>query len=167
MQLLMFILFSFGAVVSALLMVTSKKPVSAAMNLIFTMFCLAGIYVLLNAHLIAALQIIVYAGAIMVLFLFVIMLLNVQEKEGRAMGSRILIQMGGILVVGFLFILVADLASVDPELVQAGGKDLFGTVRGVAMVLFTDFLLPFEIASILLLAAIVGAVILAKRRIDD
>jgi NADH-quinone oxidoreductase subunit J len=167
MQLLMFILFSIGAVVSALLMVTSKKPVSAAMNLIFTMFCLAGIYVLLNAHLIAALQIIVYAGAIMVLFLFVIMLLNVQEKEGRVKGSRILLQLGGILVVGFLFILIANLASVDPGLVKAGGDGLFGTVRGVAMVLFTDFLLPFEIASILLLAAIVGAVILAKRRIDD
>jgi NADH-quinone oxidoreductase subunit J len=95
------------------------------------------------------------------------MLLNGQEKEGRMEGSRILVQLGAILVVGFLFILIARLTTVDPALVQAGGADLFGTVRGVAMVLFTDFLLPFEIASILLLAAIVGAVILAKRRIDE
>ncbi len=159
---------SFGAVVSALLMVTNKKPVSAAMNLIFTMFCLAGIYVLLDAHLMAALQIIVYAGAIMVLFLFVIMLLNIQEKEGRLEGSKIALQFLSIVVVGFIFIMVANLAKVDSTQIQpADVMNGFGTVRSVGRLLFTDFLLPFEIASVLLLAAIVGAVILAKRRIDD
>lgn len=164
----MFIILSFGAVVSALLMVTNKRPVSAAMNLIFTMFCLAGIYVLLDAHLIAALQIIVYAGAIMVLFLFVIMLLNIQEKEGRLEGSKIALQFLSIVVVGFIFIMIANLAKVDSSPVQpADVMNAFGTVRSVGILLFTDFLLPFEIASVLLLAAIVGAVILAKRRIDD
>lgn len=164
----MFFIFSFGAVVSALMMVTNKKPVSAAMNLIVTMFCLAGIYVLLDAHLIAALQVIVYAGAIMVLFLFVIMLLNIQEKEGKIEGSKLLFQFVSILIVGSIFIAIANLAKADPNLVQIVSEaNIFGTVKSVARLLFTDFLLPFEIASILLLAAIVGAVILAKRRIDD
>lgn len=138
------------------------------MNLIVTMFCLAGIYVLLDAHLIAALQVIVYAGAIMVLFLFVIMLLNIQEKEGKIEGSKLLFQFVSILIVGSIFIAIANLAKADPNLVQIVSEaNIFGTVKSVARLLFTDFLLPFEIASILLLAAIVGAVILAKRRIDD
>jgi NADH-quinone oxidoreductase subunit J len=164
----MFFTLSIGAVVSALFMVTSRKPVSAAMNLIFTMFCLSGIYVLLDAHLIAALQIIVYAGAIMVLFLFVIMLLNIQEKEGRVEGSKLALQFLSIVAVGFIFIMVANLAKIGSIPVQPTDVlNAFGTVRSVGRLLFTDFLLPFEIASVLLLAAIVGAVILAKRRIND
>lgn len=168
MQLIMFYILGFGAVVAALLMVTSKKPVSAAMSLILVMFLLAGIYVLLNAHLIAALQIIVYAGAIMVLFLFVIMLLNIQEKEGRLAVKKIMIQFTGIGIVGLLFIIVANMVTIDNSLVKIGGvAKEFGTTKAVGKMLFTDYLLPFEIASILLLAAIVGAVILAKRRIGD
>lgn len=164
----MFYILGFGAVVAALLMVTSKKPVSAAMSLILVMFLLAGIYVLLNAHLIAALQIIVYAGAIMVLFLFVIMLLNIQEKEGRLAVKKIMIQFTGIGIVGLLFIIVANMVTIDNSLVKIGGvAKEFGTTKAVGKMLFTDYLLPFEIASILLLAAIVGAVILAKRRIGD
>lgn len=168
MQSIMFYIFSFGAIVSAFMMVTNKKPVSAAMNLIVTMFCLAGIYVLLDAHLIAALQIIVYAGAIMVLFLFVIMLLNIQEKEGKLEGSKTFFQFISILIVGSLFIAIANLAKTDGNLVQITNEvNIFGTVKSVARLLFTDYILPFEIASILLLAAIVGAVIIAKRRIND
>jgi NADH-quinone oxidoreductase subunit J len=165
----MFLIFSFGAVGAALLMVTNKKPVSAAMNLIVTMFCLAGIYVLLDAHLIAALQVIVYAGAIMVLFLFVIMLLNIQEKEGGLEGGRkVALQFASIVIVGFLFIMIANLAKIDTSVVLVGDAvNVFGTVKSVGRLLYTDFILPFEIASVLLLAAIVGAVILAKRRIDD
>jgi NADH-quinone oxidoreductase subunit J len=157
-----------GAVLSASLMVTNIRPVTAAMNLVMTMFFLSGIYVLLDAHLIAALQIIVYAGAIMVLFLFVILLLNIHEKEGETARRKILIQFGCIAVVGCLFIAVANLASIEPSLVKTGKTVYqFGTTKAVGMMLFTDFLLPFEIASFLLLAALVGAVILAKRRIDD
>jgi NADH-quinone oxidoreductase subunit J len=168
MQSIMFYILGFGAVLSALLMVTNKKPVNAAMCLILTMFLLAGIYVLLDAHLIAALQIIVYAGAIMVLFLFVIMLLNIQEKEGRLAIKKIVKQFASISVVGVLFIFIANLVTIDNSLVKAGGKEIgFGTTKAVGQLLFTDYILPFEIASILLLAAIVGAVILAKRRIDD
>lgn len=168
MQLLMFYIFGLGAVLSATLMVTNIRPVTAAMNLIMTMFFLAGIYVLLDAHLIAALQIIVYAGAIMVLFLFVILLLNIHEKEGETARRKILIQFGSIAIVGTLFIAMASLAVIEPSLVKIGDTAYpFGTTKAVGKMLFTDFLLPFEIASVLLLAAIVGAVILAKRRIDD
>jgi len=168
MQLLMFYIFGLGAVLSATLMVTNIRPVTAAMNLIMTMFCLAGTYVLLDAHLIAALQIIVYAGAIMVLFLFVILLLNVHEKEGETSRRKVMMQFGSIAVVGTLFIVMAKLAVVDPALVKIGETVYpFGTTKAVGKLLFTDFLLPFEIASFLLLAAFVGAVILANRRIDD
>jgi NADH-quinone oxidoreductase subunit J len=168
MQLLMFSILGFGAVLSALIMVTNKRPVSAAMSLIATMFCLAGLYVLLDAHLMAALQIIVYAGAIMVLFLFVIMLLNVQEKEGRLAGNTILLQFVAVVVVGLLFISMVNLFKMDGSPLAFGdGVSQFGTTKAVGMMLFTEYLLPFEIASVLLLAAIVGAVILAKRRIDD
>lgn len=164
----MFYLLGFGAVLAALLMVTSKKPVAAAMSLILTMFLLAGIYVLLDAHLIAALQIIVYAGAIMVLFLFVIMLLNVQEKEGRLAVKKMVLQFTSVGIVGFLFIIMASIVTIDDSLIKTGvAIREFGTTRAVGKMLFTDYILPFEIASILLLAAIVGAVILAKRRIDD
>jgi NADH-quinone oxidoreductase subunit J len=104
----------------------------------------------------------------MVLFLFVIMLLNIQEKEGKIEGSKLLFQFVSILIVGSSFIAIANLAKADPNLVQIVSEaNIFGTVKSVARLLFTDFLLPFEIASILLLAAMVGAVILAKRRIDD
>lgn len=163
MQLLIFYILGFGALVSALLLVTNKRPVAAAMSLILTMLFLAGIYVLLDAHLIAALQIIVYAGAIMVLFLFVIMLLNVEEKSGRLSHRKIALQFVGILVVGAVLIAVTGLIKIGP----AQLADSFGTTKAVGQMLFTDFLLPFEIASILLLAAIVGAVILAKRKIED
>lgn len=163
----MFYILGAGAVLSALSMVTNKRPVSAAMSLIVTMFCLAGLYVLLDAHLIAALQIIIYAGAIMVLFLFVIMLLNIQEKEGRLAGHKIFLQFSGIVIVGYIFIKVVKLigGSNLPARMEGSIKG-FGTTSAVGEMLFTDFLLPFEIASVLLLAAMVGAVILAKAKID-
>lgn len=167
MQLLMFYILGFGAVVSALLLVTNKKPVNAAMSLIATMFCLAGLYVLLDAHLVAVLQILVYAGAVMVLFLFVIMLLNIQEKEGRLAGSTIALQFVSILGVGMVFVIAASLVKVKGALPAGGELYPFGTTKAVGSMLFTEYLLPFEIASMLLLAAIVGAVILAKRRISD
>jgi len=164
----MFFVFGFCAVVSALIMVTNKKPVSAAMCLIVTMISLAGLYVLLDAHLIAALQILVYAGAIMVLFLFVIMLLNVQEKEGRLAGQAILLQLIAVVVVALLFLSMVNVDISGGSVLAFGYvANQFGTTKAVGKMLFTEYLLPFEIASVLLLAAIVGAVILAKRRIDD
>ncbi len=168
MELLMFYIFGFGAVVSALLMVTNRRPVRAAMSLVATMSFLAGLYVLLDAHLIAVLQLIVYAGAIMVLFLFVIMLLNIEEKEGLLGVNTILLQFMGMLVVGLLFVSMVSLFKGEGSLLASVDiANDFGTTKAVGKLLFTEYLLPFEIASVLLLAAIVGAVILAKRRIDD
>ena len=163
----MFYIIGGVAVLSALIMVTHKKPVSAAMSLIVTMVCLAGLYVILDAHLIAALQIIVYAGAIMVLFLFVIMLLNIQEKEGRVAKHKIFLQFAWIMLVGYVFISMVKLiggGSLPARVAESISG--FGTTKAVGEILFTDYLLPFEIASILLLAAIVGAVILAKAKVD-
>lgn len=166
MQLLMFYIFGIGAVVSAVLMVTNKRPVRAAMSLVATMSFLAGLYAMLDAHLIAALQLIVYAGAIMVLFLFVMMLLNVEEKEGR-LSVHVGLQLLTVFMVGLLFVGVVGLYQIGVPVAELGEKAAeFGTTRAVGMLLFTEYLLPFEIASVLLLAAIVGAVILAKRRID-
>lgn len=167
MQCLLFYMLGGVAVVSAMLMLTHKKPVNAAMSLIVTMLSLAGVYVILEAHLIAALQVIVYAGAIMVLFLFIIMLLNVEEKEGRLSARKILIQFSGIVAVGFLLINIVKnvgegLSSAEMLKMAEG----FGTTRAVAVILFTDYILPFEIASVLLLAAMVGAVTLAKQKVD-
>ncbi len=168
MQLLMFYILGFGAVVSALLLVTNKRPVRAAMSLIATMSFLAGLYVLLDAHLIAVLQLIVYAGAIMVLFLFVIMLLNIEEKEGRLAGTALLLQLIAVVVVGLVFVLMVSVVKLSSPVLPFGeAAAQFGTTKAVGKMLFTEYLLPFEIASVLLLAAIVGAVILAKRKIDD
>lgn len=167
MQLLTFYLLGGLAISAALLMLTNKKPVNAAMSLIVTMLCLAGIYVLLEAHLIAALQIIVYAGAIMVLFLFIIMLLNIQEKEGRLSGRKLFLQGAGIVIIGFILINVIKLiGSGNLPAKTQGLVDGFGTTKAVAKLLFTEFVLPFEIASVLLLAAMVGAVVLAKQKVD-
>ncbi len=168
MELLIFYAFCVGAVVSALLMVTTKRPVRAAMSLVATMSFLAGLYALLNAHLIAVLQLIVYAGAIMVLFLFVIMLLNIEEKEGKLAKNVFFIQLAGTVVVGILMVaMVVVMNKIGAPVAGAAVDETFGTTKAVGWMLFTKYLLPFEIASVLLLAAIVGAVILAKRRIDN
>lgn len=165
MQLLMFYLFGFGAVFGAVATVTSRKPVMSALFLIVNMLCLAGLYALLEAHLIAVLQIIVYAGAIVVLALFVIMLLNLREKQGLVSRHKIAMQViGGVIIA----VVVASLAAaVDPAALPqvADIGEEFGTVAGVAKLLFTRYILPFEIASVLLLAAIVGAVILSKSKV--
>ncbi len=165
MQLLMFYIFGFLALFAAVSMVVSRKPVMSALFLILNMFCLAGLYALLDAHLVAVLQIIVYAGAIMVLVLFVIMLLNLREKKGLVPKHTVVGQVIGILVLATVMLGVIaklDLNAIKP-LREMSPE--FGTVAGVAEKLFTVYLLPFEIASVLLLAAIVGAVILAKRKV--
>ncbi len=166
MQLVLFYLFGGASVVTAFITITSRKSVNAAVSTVGTMFCLAGLYVMLDAHLMAALMIIVYAGAIMVLTLFVIMLLNLSDKEGVTMGGKHkpVVQVLMIVAVGLLFIKVVSLFQAGSPVVSVPGTDDFGTIRAVGKLLFTRFLLQFELASILLLVAIVGAVILAKKQ---
>jgi NADH-quinone oxidoreductase subunit J len=136
------------------------------MALVSCFFFLAGIYVLLWAHTVAALQILVYAGAIMVLFLFVIMLLNLGEapRRGRATLSRIL---GGAASAGLLVVLGVSLSKVPAQPAELGpqAQATFGTMAAIGQSIFTQWLLPFEAVSLLLLVAMVGAVVVAKSRI--
>jgi NADH-quinone oxidoreductase subunit J len=159
------------AIASAFLCITRKSPVASALWLVNTLFSLAGIYVLLDAHFIAAAQVLVYAGAIMVLFLFVIMLLNLGHAEPsdiKGPWGRVVAGVAGLVLVGELIVLRLAVPPLDirlPAGVVAGAVEARGAVRVVALPLFQSYLVPFEITSLLLLAAIVGAVVLAKRRL--
>jgi NADH-quinone oxidoreductase subunit J len=141
-----------------------RNTVAAAMNLVVTMIALAGVYLLLEAYLVAVVQIMVYAGAIVVLFLFVVMLLNLRQ-DVFAPGRQWLAKTGalllGIVVLAELLRLFGGALPV-PQPVPDG----FGGYRQVGIALYTDYVLLVEMASLLLLAAIVGALILAKRKID-
>jgi NADH-quinone oxidoreductase subunit J len=144
--------------------VVSKSPIYAALNLVVAFFFLAGIYVLLVAHLIAFMQILVYAGAVMVLFLFVIMLISLGDEhllEERYRAIQLLGVAGALGLTAVLAWAILDARAGPPAALSAD----FGTVKAVGRVLFTQYLLPFEATSLLLLAAIVGAVVVAKERI--
>lgn len=165
MHLLIFYFFGGTAIFAAVGMVVSRQPAMSALFLILNMFCLAGLYAQLDAHLIAALQVLIYAGAIMVLVMFVIMLLNLREKRGVIARHQVVSQVVGIGILAIVMTKVVSLVSVDKIIVVKKSTEDFGGVAAVAETLFTDYLLPFEIASVLLLAAIVGAVILAKSKV--
>jgi NADH-quinone oxidoreductase subunit J len=166
-ELVLFFVFAIATLLSAGLVIFSKNPINSAMSLVASFFFLAGIYVLLWAHTIAALQVLVYAGAIMVLFLFVIMLLNLGESElggPRMTLSRIA---GGLAALG-LFAALALAIARSPELsgvMDAGAAANFGTLRTVGQDLYTRWLFPFEAVSLLLLVSMVGAVVVSKSRI--
>ena len=162
---ILFYAFAALAVASALGMVLNlRNTVAAAMSLVVTMVSLAGIYVLLEAHLVAAIQIMVYGGAIVVLFLFVVMLLNLRADE-FAPGRQWLTKLAaGLVVLAAGAELIRLLSGELPE--QGPLPPGFGGYRMVGIALYTDYVLLVEMASLLLLAAIVGALILAKRRID-
>jgi NADH-quinone oxidoreductase subunit J len=166
-----FYLFGILAVASALLFVTRKSPVAAALWLVSTMFSLAAMYVMLDAHFIGVIQVLVYAGAIMVVFLFVIMLLNLgrpaEIADVRGRGWRVAAGAVGLAILAQIAALarprVADQFRL-PEGYTARDVAERGAIAPVAEPLFNDYLLAFEVTSVLLLAAIVGAVILAKPR---
>ena len=153
------------AVVSALAMVLNvRNTVAAAMSLVVTMISLAVVYVVLEAHLVAALQIMVYAGAIVVVFLFVVMLLNLRRDAFPVPRQRLLKAAGALLALGvlasFLTLVPRSLPAVRPL------PEGFGGYRAVGLELFRHYVLAFEVTSLLILAAIVGAVVQAKRRLD-
>jgi NADH-quinone oxidoreductase subunit J len=160
---ILFIIFGLICVAGAINLLVQRHPINSALSLVVVMSSLALIYLLLGAEFVAAVQIIVYAGAIMVLFVFVIMLLNAGAEE-RSQGSRIALLMGvpGVIVlacvVGWIMI------SNDRQL---GGVSIsatnFGKTSNIAKLLFQDFLLPFEVTSVLILIAIMGAVVLGRR----
>lgn len=146
----------------AVMVIAHPSPVYSALFLVLTLFLLAVYFLFLDAHVVAALQILVYAGAIMVLFLFVIMLLNLQSETLRAhrWGLGRVAVAGGIVLLAELGLLLTR-APVDPA--RSDLPDDFGTVEALSRELFTTYVLPFEITGILLLVAVVGAVVLAKR----
>jgi NADH-quinone oxidoreductase subunit J len=156
---------SFLAVMCGLMVVFSKNPVHSVLYLVLTFFAIAGHYILLNAQFLAVVHIVVYAGAIMVLFLFVIMLLNLNH-DTEPMKNYLL---RGAAVLGFgslLVTLVGALKSATLPLSNTAVSDI-GLVEKLGDVLFKDYLLPFELSSFLLLGAMVGAVMLSKKEIKS
>ncbi|MGE5315074.1 MAG: NADH-quinone oxidoreductase subunit J [Acidobacteriota bacterium] len=157
------------SVVSAVLVIVQRNPVNSALYLILNFFSLAGLYLTLHAQFIAIVQVFVYAGAIMVLFLFVIMLLNLgddkrlREHLGPKTYVAIALVVGLMLELAFIF----SKSRADSVTAQASNAAQIGTVEFLGQVLFTKFLFPFEMISFLLLTAIVGAVILAKKKLQQ
>src|SRR3954464_334742 len=168
-----FYLFGIVAVASALLFVTRKSPVAAALWLVNTMFCLAALYILLDAQFIGAIQVLVYAGAIMVVFLFVVMLLNLghpsELADARGTGWKLAAGAVGVALLAEVSALtrarIPDTLALPPGFVATQVSNE-GAITPIARPLFTQYLLAFELTSILLLAAIVGAVVLGRRRQD-
>jgi NADH-quinone oxidoreductase subunit J len=167
MEPILFWIFAIIIVTAALVVVLARNPVTSALALIVTFFILAGYYVILSAQFLAAVQVVVYAGAIMVLFLFVIMLLNLR-KLPELFPFKGISAVIGIIVGGVLFLLVLK-ALVSANISTASAKvDVdMGSASNLGSKLFTSYLLPFEIASVLLLSAIIGAVVLIKRPSDS
>ena len=152
------------AVLGALGLILFKHPMNGAMSFVVTLISLAGLYALLSAKLIFAIQLIVYAGAIMSLILFIIMFLNIQEKDLPLDPNRWFYLGGGIVVVAPIAGLLIKISKSLPATEVTVFEDGFGGVKEVGQLLFTQWLLPFEIVSILLLVALVGAVVLAGKR---
>jgi NADH-quinone oxidoreductase subunit J len=163
METIIFYFFALVSVGAALLVITRRNPIHSALWLVLCFFSLAAVYVLLSAHFIAIIQIAVYVGAIMVLVLFVIMLLNLSEEE-LGVAKRTIIKFFGVILAGIFMVLLANGVKVLAPQTAASISDDFGTAEILGEFLFTDYLLPFEIASVLLLTAMIGAVILTKRR---
>lgn len=164
-QVVLFALFAIGAVATALLTITRKNPVASAMNLIGHFFMLSGLYLTLQAQFVAAVQVLVYAGAIMVLVVFVIMLLNLGREQQAAETGNMLRTTTAILL-GAVFALMLVLAILGrPTNVNSlpSKATEIGTTEAIGQSLFTQYLFPFEAVSLLLLAALIGAVVIARR----
>jgi len=167
METLFFAIITLVAVISAILVITCKNPINSALSLILTFFCLATYYVMLDAPFMAVVQVMVYAGAIMVLIVFTIMLLNIRVDATKKHSHQVILGsiIGIFTLINTVYLLLKSRAALPTgpysnEIIrQVGHTELIGRE------MFTTFLLPFEITSILLLVAIVGAVILAKKKL--
>jgi NADH-quinone oxidoreductase subunit J len=160
----LFGILSFLAVLFSLMVVFSRSPVNSVLYLIMSFFSISGIYLLLDAQFLAIVNIVVYAGAIMVLFLFVIMLMNLNhdtEPQRTVITKIIAGVLGGLL----LLVITSALKGADTFNKQYYGTSEVGLIKNLGKVLFTEFLFPFEIVSVLLLAAMVGAVLMGKKKI--
>ena len=163
---ILFVVFALIAVVSAINVVVQTHPISSALSLVGVMGSLAILYLLLGAEFIAAAQVIVYAGAVMVLFIFVIMLLNAGSEARK--GRSYMVQLLGVPLLVALLGLTAYFVQriYSPrETVRFGGFT-GGSAQDIGHALFTTYLLPFEVTSVLILIAIIGAVVLARKELD-
>ena len=167
MDALLFMIFAAIAVICGINLVVQTHPISSAISLIGVMGALAALYLLLGGEFIAAAQLVVYAGAIMVLFVFVIMLLNAGTESGGADRRPWLRWLGIVLIAGFLGILARIAVEFLPKTdnVEFGALKI-GTALAVGQRLFTYYLLPFEATSVLILIAIFGAIVLARKEIE-
>jgi len=163
---ILFWLLAIGAIVTSALVVlppSGKNPLYGALFLIVSFFFMSGVYILLFAHTMAILQILVYAGAIMVLFTFVIMLLNLTKKEigdeTRTVAKALGIVAVGVLGVKTILMVDSQSVAIIAQPIPAG----FGGVDAIADLLFKNYLIPFELTGLLLFVAVIGAVVLAKR----
>lgn len=169
LEIILFAILAFITAASAVIMITRRNPVNSAVFLIFNFFGLAGLYLLLNAQFIAVVQVIVYAGAIMVLFLFVIMLLNI-ESEPKILSYKKPIKYFAIIIAVVVFAQIAFLIfyeipskALSPEAAKSVEA---GTIENIGTKLYTDYIIPFEAAGFLLLAATIGAILLAKKKFE-
>lgn len=167
-ELIFFIVFALGAIVASLGVLISRNPVNSALSLVVSFFFLAATYVLLNARFMAIIQILVYAGAIMVLFLFVLMLLNLSVDELGPAKINVHQIVMVVVAAGIVFVLVQAIAAFPGATTQMAADRFpngFGTVDPIGREMITRFVLPFEMAAVLLLVGIVSAVVVAKKRL--
>lgn len=158
---ILFWVLAIASLFSALMVITSKNPVFSVIWLIITFFTISGHYILLNAQFLAVVNIIVYAGAIMVLFLFVIMLMNL-SKETEPQKNGWLKLIGAVAGGCLLLVMVAALRHTESRMTELGTGNI-GLIQNLGKSLFSDFVVPFEISSILFLSAMVGAVVIGKK----
>jgi NADH-quinone oxidoreductase subunit J len=165
MDAILFMLFAAIAVVCGINLVVQKHPISSALSLVGVMAALAALYLLLGGEFIAAAQLVVYAGAIMVLFIFVIMLLNAgTERRGRRSWTHYADVPILLVFVGLIAALIANRMPGSEAVIF--GQFTKGTAKDIGSALFTTYLLPFEVTSVLILIAILGAIVLARKEID-
>lgn len=163
MQDILFYIFGFLTLLCGVLVVANptRNPVNSAMFLLLSMISMSGLFVLLNAFFLAAIQILVYAGAVMVVFIFIIMLLNVPEEQRRRI-RKVTIAVGLVSVLAILAVILGALGS-QLDTIQTVQPSLKAGVADLGRLLFTKYLLPFELVSVLLLVAMVGVILLSKR----
>jgi NADH-quinone oxidoreductase subunit J len=155
------------AIVSGICVVGLRNPLYSAFALVTNLLAMAGLYADLNAHFLAVSQVVVYAGAIMVLVLFVLMLLNLKSESGRKIGfirSSVALVIGVAVIAAALPPVFSRFAGMSPEMISDNARNSEGTVKAIGQELYTNYVAQFELSSLVLLIGIVGAVMLAKRR---
>ena len=163
MEMVMFFILATVAVAAGVGVIAQRSAVKSALFLLVNFCCLAGLYILLNAQFVAVVQVIIYAGAVVVLFLFVVMLLGVERAEETRDPLRYQWIAGGLLGILLLVGIVWALILMGPG---TAAEPVTDNVRALGEALLTDFVIPFELAAVILLVAIIGAVVLAKKRLE-